>query len=291
MLSYNNRIDRVYRSADSYQLDERSKIVIMSDCHRGSGSFADDFANNKIICYAALEHYNRLKYTYIELGDGDELWKNKRMSDLHTVHSDVFALLELFRRENRLYMFFGNHDMLKRNKPKLLATYNNPQDGKLYKDLPMLEGLLLKYDHYDRPLFLLHGHQADFFNDTLWRVTKFLVRHLWKPLELIGFRDPTSAAKNNKVKEKIEVRLTRWASAHNTPLIAGHTHRPVFPEPGEGLYFNDGSCVHPWGITALEIVSGTITLVRWGQKTKPDGTVYIGKDVLAGPRELKAYLV
>jgi UDP-2,3-diacylglucosamine pyrophosphatase LpxH len=290
MFSYNQRIDRVYRSSAALELDSRSKIVIMSDVHRGSGSFADDFANNKIIYYAALEQYNRSKFTYIELGDGDELWKNKRMSELYVVHSDVYALLEQFRRENRLYMFFGNHDMLKKTKPKLLATYNSPAESKLYKELPMLEGLLLRYENHDRPLFLLHGHQADFFNDTLWRISKFLVKHLWKPLELIGFHDPTSAAKNNKVKEKIELRLTGWAKEHSTPLIAGHTHRPVFPEPGEGLYFNDGSCVHPWGITALEITLGTISLVRWGQKTTPNGTVYIGKDVIAGPRELELYL-
>ncbi len=75
------------------------------------------------------------------------------------------------------------------------------------------------------------------------------------------------------------------------PLVAGHTHRPIFPEPVEGKYFNDGSCVHPWSITAIEISLGDISLVKWGEKTKEDGTVYIGKDIIGGPRKITEYMV
>ena len=72
-------------------------------------------------------------------------------------------------------------------------------------------------------------------------------------------------------------------------MIAGHTHRPVFPEVGEPLYFNDGSCVHPHSITAIEISGGYISLVKWQIKTKQDGTLFVGKDILAGPRLLRNY--
>lgn len=293
MLSYNSKLDRIFQASETLLIDDRCKIVIISDCHRGSGSFADDFAGNKVIYYAALEHYNRLRYTYIELGDGDELWKNNKMPDIYSVHSDVFALLEQFYRDKRLYMLCGNHDILKKNKQWLAASLNGMAEkcGAFYKDIPMLEGLVIRYDKMDGALFLVHGHQVDFINDTLWPVTRFFVRYLWKPLELIGFRDPTSASKNNKVKEKVEKRLTAWAEQRGTPIVAGHTHRPVFPEPGEGRYFNDGCCIHPWSITALEIVYGAISLVRWVEKARPDGTVYIGRDILAGPRELREYLI
>ena len=80
-----------------------------------------------------------------------------------------------------------------------------------------------------------------------------------------------------------------WAEEKNTLLMAGHTHRPVFPEPREGKYFNNGSCVHPNSITAIEISLGYISLVKWGQKSMEDGTVYIGKDIIAGPRKLTDY--
>ena len=62
-----------------------------------------------------------------------------------------------------------------------------------------------------------------------------------------------------------------------------------FPEVGEAPYFNDGSCVHPRCITAIEIIQDSIVLVKWSVKTKNDGTLFIGKDVLAGPRNLDYY--
>ena len=152
-------------------------------------SWADTFAKNQNLFFVDLNYYNEEKYTYIELGDGDE-------------------------------------------------------------------GLILKHTVTENKIFLLHGHQADFFNDSLWRLNKFLVRYLWKPLELIGVNDPTSAARNNKRKKQVEKRLIHWVKREKLMIIAGHTHRPVIPDPDEPLYFNDGSCVHPQCITAIEIASG-----------------------------------
>jgi len=65
-------------------------------------------------------------------------------------------------------------------------------------------------------------------------------------------------------------------------LIAGHTHRPIFPKVGQSLYFNDGSCIHPNGITCLEIVNGTITLVKWEFKLNNDELISVKRKVLEG---------
>jgi UDP-2,3-diacylglucosamine pyrophosphatase LpxH len=292
--SFRKRIDKAYRAAGTIRLDDASKIVVMSDVHRGTGSWADDFAKNQNVYYAALKSYSRQQFTYIELGDGDELWKYKSFPEIAAIHKDVFQLLEKLYREGRLYMMFGNHDIVKKYKPELLETYYDESRNAslpLFPGVRIYESLLLVYGGAGRGIFLLHGHQADFLNDTLWRLARFLVRHVWKPLELIGFNDPTSANKNNKVKVKVEKRLLEWAEDNGTLLMAGHTHRPVFPEPREGRYFNDGSCVHPWSITAIEIAGGAISLVKWGQKTHDDGTVYIGKDIIAGPRRLREYFI
>ena len=79
-----------------------------------------------------------------------------------------------------------------------------------------------------------------------------------------GINDLTSAATNRvKRKKAVERALIRWTEKEKQPLIAGHTHRAVFPKPGDSCYFNDGSCVHPRCITALEIADGNITLVKW----------------------------
>lgn len=287
-----SRLDKAYRSALRLAVDDRSKIVLMSDCHRGLGSWADDFAKNRLTTFAALKHYFYRDYTYIELGDGDELWENKSFPEITAVHSDIFALLARFYSAHRLYMVYGNHDQEKEKKPELLDTYENVSRKvrmPLFPGITVFPGIRLQYGQENRELFLVHGHQVDFFNSSLWLLSRFLVRYLWKPLEMIGYKNPTSAAMNNKVKEKTERRLTAWTDQNSIPLVAGHTHRPVFPDPGEGLYFNDGSCVHPWSITAVEIASGEISLVRWGQKTKEDGAVYIGKNIIGGPRRIEEY--
>ena len=116
-----------------------------------------------------------------------------------------------------------------------------------------------------------------------------LVRYVWGPLENIGANDPTSPAKNYDKKEKVSKSLIKWSEHENKMLIAGHTHKPVFPEVGEPLYFNDGSCVHPRCITALEIANGEIVLVKWCVLTKADSTLFVGREVLAGPTSLKDY--
>ena len=72
-------------------------------------------------------------------------------------------------------------------------------------------------------------------------------------------------------------------------MIAGHTHRPVLPEPGGGLYLNDGSCVHPRSITALELDSGRLTLVKWSVRTVHERYLSVEREVLAGPHLLESY--
>jgi len=87
----------------------------------------------------------------------------------------------------------------------------------------------------------------------------------------------------------IAKRLTEWVISENHMLIAGHNHRPMFSEVKEPPYFNDGSCVHPRCITGIEIVDGYIMLIKWCIKTKDDGTLFIGREVLAGPRRITEY--
>jgi UDP-2,3-diacylglucosamine pyrophosphatase LpxH len=126
-------------------------------------------------------------------------------------------------------------------------------------------------------------------NDRFWWLSRFLVRHLWRPLELLGVNDPTSAAKNYKRKASVENKLINWVRLEKHMLIAGHTHRPSFPEIGDLPYFNDGSCIHPYGITSMEITDGHITLAEWSIKTKMDGTLFVDRGIIAGPESLLEY--
>jgi UDP-2,3-diacylglucosamine pyrophosphatase LpxH len=267
----------------------------MSDCHRGNGTWGDNFLNNQNIYFAALYYYYENGYTYIELGDGDELWENRVVEDVINAHSDVFWLMSLFYKYGRFHMMYGNHDIVKKDpnyaKTKCNSFFCDSSNShmSLFPGIKITEGLILRYRDTNNQLFLTHGHQADFKNDTLWKLTRFLVRYLWKPLELIGVKDPTSAAKNNKIKTTVENKLIDWSNQQKQILICGHTHRPVFPQQGEPLYFNDGSCVHPRCITALEIRNGTIALVKWATMTRQDRSLYVGREVLEGPVRLSEY--
>lgn len=73
-------------------------------------------------------------------------------------------------------------------------------------------------------------------------------------------------------------------------VIAGHTHQPFFSEPGQGYYFNDGSCVHPRCITCIEIEDDRISLIKWAVGTRLDRTLFVARTVLEGPEEISAYL-
>jgi UDP-2,3-diacylglucosamine pyrophosphatase LpxH len=289
------RLSQVFKSAQNIPFDDSSKIILISDCHRGDGSGADDFSKNQLPYFAALTYYNNKNYTYIELGDGDELWKNKKMSEISQVHSDVFWLLSKFYTDDRLYFIYGNHDIIKKNKKYVKSEFNGYFDEHekkyihSFKDIKFHEGLVLRHSVTRDKILLLHGHQADYFNDKLWRLSRFLVRYLWRPLELIGINDPTSTSKNNAKKACIKKNLIEWVKKEKQMLIAGHTHRTMFPKTDEPPYFNDGSCVHPRCITGIEIVDGYISLIKWHVKTKPDGSLFVDKDLIEGPIRLKDY--
>jgi UDP-2,3-diacylglucosamine pyrophosphatase LpxH len=290
------RVNRVFLSAKTLPIDDSAQLILMSDVHRGDGSWADDFLRNENLYFGALSHYYQNNFTYIELGDGDELWKFKKMADIVSFHKETFLLLQKFYQEGRLYFIYGNHDMEKCRDKFVQKCLNRFYDAQAKESVPLFEnmeiheGLILQYKDYAKKILLIHGHQGSILDYTFWGLRRFLVRHIWKKLEILGFNDPTSTAKNYRKKESIEKSLTEWVTRENQMLITGHTHRPMLPRVGRPPYFNSGSCVHPHSITGLEISEGKITLVKWSIKTKADGTLYIGRDILAGPRELHEYL-
>jgi len=290
-------ISNSYRNAKRIPLNCNSKFIFFSDCHRGDNSYDDDFANNSNIYFHALRNYFENDFTYIELGDGIELWENLFFNDIFEAHKNTFLLLREFYLKNKLHMLWGNHDMVLKNKNKseaILTNYFDKVSGTYKELLPNLkfnESIILEVEGCKKDILLIHGHQADFYNFVLWKWSRFLVRILWKPLQFVGIKDPTSPAKNFKELIKVERRLKKWIIANNNQMIiAGHTHRPRFPEINELPYFNDGSCVHPRSITGIEIVDMQISLIKWHIISKKDGTLQIVKTILEGPTDIADYL-
>lgn len=296
MFSSKKRLYKAYKHAKIIPFDDSSKFILFSDCHRGDNSFADDFANNRNIYFHALKHYFSRGFHYCELGDGDELWENLTFNSIFEAHKNVYLLMKQFYEQERLHMIWGNHDMVYRNPnyvEKHLSTYFDPvlaKDTSLFCNIKYHEGILLKHKTTQQEVFLTHGHQADWWNYTFWRFSRFMVRVLWKPLNVMGIADPTSPAKNYKEMIKVERRIKKWIVENgNLITIVGHTHRPRFPEPGDIAFFNDGSCVHPRSITGIEIENGTISLIKWYIDTTEGGTLQIVRVLLEGPRKLTDY--
>ena len=269
-MSTSYRLDRAFAQAPVLPLSYRSKYVLVSDCHRGVGTSSDNFLKNQHLYFAALEYYYRNGFSYIELGDGEELWENRNLRNIAEIHNDVYEMLSRFDERGRLHLIYGNHDMIQKKNP----AYH--------------EALILRSESVSGiSLYLTHGHQASLLNSTFWRVARFLVRYFWNPLENIGILDPTSAAKNYEVKEKCEESLRYWAEENKHILITGHTHRPVMPEE-PAYYYNTGSCVHPRCITCIEIERGKLTLVKWSMQARIDSVLYVEREVIGGPVDIAA---
>lgn len=279
-------LDKIFIKSKSLIINDNTKLVIMSDCHRGSGNNYDNFVKNQNIFKAALKYYYDKNFTYIELGDGDEMWEVKNYENIIDVHLDTFKQMKKFNDTNRLIMIYGNHDIIKKSSNVLKKYFYKYYDKNAKKEIPLLENLkvheslILKYKNYD--IFLIHGHQVDILNSTFWRLSRFLVRNVWKNIENLIAKDPTSSAKNYKVRKNTEKKLKNWSVKNNKMGIAGHTHRAIFPKIGQSLYFNDGSCIHPNGITCLEIENGSITLVRWEFSVNEDNLIFVDRKVLDG---------
>ena len=284
-MSYQKRLDTAFDQVPVLPLDPESKYVLFSDCHRGNGTNNDNFLKNQHLYIAALKHYYKTGFTYIELGDGDELWENRKVEQIKEVHSEVFRQLSQFYSRDRLYMIYGNHDIAKKSNSFAQKNYSSfycpsGQCTKtLFPGITFYSGLILEDFLTGKRLYLTHGHQASFLNSTLWPLSRFLVRYLWKPLEQVGILDPTSAAKNYTTKQRTEKKLSKWAEKNGRTLITGHTHRPM-ADPDRSPYLNTGSCVHPYLITCIEIEHENLTLVKWFMDAHSGGSLYVERSSL-----------
>ena len=280
------RLNKSFKNAPVLPMGPGCDYVLFSDYHRGNGTHNDNFLLNEHLYLAALRHYYQSGFTYIELGDGDELWENRKMDSIKEVHSDVFELLSRFYKENRLYMIYGNHDIVKKHPSfsrKKCASYfctSHQCTEPLFPGITFYSGIVLRDEHSGQSLYLTHGHQASLLNSTLWPINCFLVRYVWKPLEQIGILDPTSAAKNYTTKQRSENRLVSWARLYNRTLVTGHTHRPMM-STSESPYVNTGSCVHPHCVTCIEVREQTLTLVKWYMSARQSGSLYVEREDLA----------
>lgn len=290
-----NRLTEVFRSSEEISFDDHSRFIFFSDCHRGDNSRADNFAPNKDIFAAALKYYYAQDYTYIEIGDGDELWENARFSAIAKAHGDIYLLMRNFYRRGRFYWIWGNHDIYKNCnkyiKENLYEFYNPSKDRfePLFDGVKIRQGLILRYKDTPNRIFVVHGHQGDLLNDRLWPVSCVLVRCVWRRMEYLKFRNPFSPSSNLARMYRTQREIIHWVRKNRQMVIAGHTHQCQFARPGDIPYFNDGCCTRAHHITGIEIADNQIMLVKWYRSPEKNGSPEIMRKVIAGPECLQAY--
>ena len=207
------------------EMTNEDRYIILSDQHKGARDFADDFSLSEPNYLAALKHYNSTGFNYINLGDSEELWENLLESVIKH-NKKTFEYEKLFIARNAFTKIFGNHDLYWDNDP--LAGFNL---NRIYGiKIPVYEGLILKTRVKNRTLriFLTHGHQGDLQSDGNW-FSKWFVSTVWAPLQSYLQINPNTPAYDNQLKTVHNSLMYNWqATQHDTVLITGHTHQPVF---------------------------------------------------------------
>jgi len=288
------RLDETLSAAPVLEFDDHSRFVFFSDLHRGDNGPADAFRHNRTIFLSALGHYEREGYTYVEVGDGDELWKNRNLAAVQAAHRPVFRILDRLRAAGRLLLLAGNHQLVRQG--RRLACF-----GPEYA-----EAVLLKHRERAVRVLVTHGHQADATHARPYGLIRLAVRHFWRHLQSLGLRTSLPQAEDRvpfgplagalawsrSNQQGIERRIAAWLeNAGGLGIICGHTHRPAFALAGALPYYNTGSGIQPGVITGLEIADGAISLVSWTDRPKEGpGAMSLSsrvrRTVLAGPQPL-----
>jgi UDP-2,3-diacylglucosamine pyrophosphatase LpxH len=210
-------------------LDIRSaRFVIFSDHHKGSRDGADDFRVCERAYNAALAYYDRLRYTLIVMGDVEELWEQGPETVLKA-YPHTLELEGKFHQDGRYLRFWGNHDDAWSHSD-LVEQMLRPALGGI--PLRVRESLILHVRDGEEELgrlFLVHGHQGTLSSDRFARISKFLVRYTWRPLQRLFKVSANTPAKDFRLRYDHDSAMYYWSERQQkVVLIAGHTHRPVF---------------------------------------------------------------
>lgn len=267
------QLDQAFQLSPHLSFDNQSRLVFISDAHRGVNNRDDMFAPNANIFLQALTHYFDQEYTFVEVGDGDELWHNRHFNEIRRAYTKIFELFKLLKKRDRLHLIIGNHDS-----PQGLFDPME-KDG-----IPVYQGLRLTYEPSGQKLFAVHGHQADPEGDQNWDSYRRQSRYFMKYLLRLGidkfhhFAEPEPGlpepAKLARLPlwfgrralakaYKLESAIQMWLAEKRQIVISGHTHMLKFPQSHELPHFNTGHCISPRYITGLEIDQGMMSMVKW----------------------------
>lgn len=257
---------------------DKDRYIIFSDQHKGNGDRGDDFRKSEANYIYALQTYHAQGYTFINLGDSEELWKYDP-PEVIAECSNAFRSEAAFQAHQRYIKVFGNHDLFWRD-DRMVRKYLYPHFD---MPLPVWESVLLRVVIDGQPLQILltHGHQGDRLSDNN-ALSAWFVAHIWAPIQRYLGVNVNTPGTTSSLRNTHNRMMYEWSSTRkDTLLITGHTHQPVFASgfysdhpgnrfdkderlPLQPTYFNSGCCCFNDGdITGIEIEGGYIRLVKW----------------------------
>ena len=260
-----------------------NNFIIFSDQHKGTKNFDDDFEKNELNFIAALQYYHQQSYSFINLGDAEELWKNTA-DKVIAAYSVALNAEANFQVANKYYRTYGNHDLQWKNNLDVLLHLKSI----FQQSLTVYEGIVLRTLNDEKmpvDIFCTHGHQGDKMSDNN-AFSTWVIAHIWAPVQRFLRLNINTPANDFTLRNKHNRLMYEWSSSRkNIVLITGHTHKPVFASgkytnaPAHQIntavgntvtkptYFNTGCCCFNDGdITGIEIAQGYFRLVKWKNK-------------------------
>jgi predicted phosphodiesterase len=204
---------------------DTAKYIIFSDQHKGAGDLADDFHQAKGNYQNALAYYFDQGFTFINLGDCEELWECT--PEIAVEHNRDTLLSEAkFLSQSRYYRIFGNHDL-----EWSYAIQQNQYLKPVFGDsLSILEGVILviPFMNQNYSILLTHGHQGDIKSDGN-AFSKWVVAAIWTPIQRYLEINLNSLSDSFGLVDRHNIIMSNWSETQpNLVLISGHTHKPVF---------------------------------------------------------------
>jgi predicted phosphodiesterase len=186
---------------------------------------ADDFRNAEPNYLAALQYYYANDFSFVNLGDSEELWEN---SPKAVIEKNRISLLEeaKFQVANRYHRIYGNHDL--EWKYAIQQTlFLKPIFG---DKLSVCEGLVLQtvYKNKAFSIFLTHGHQGDRKSDGN-AFSTWVVAAIWTPIQRFLEISIDTISDSFELVDKHNIMMYEWSATQKDIIfISGHTHKPVF---------------------------------------------------------------
>lgn len=231
-----------------------TKILMLSDSHKGRGEKPpDDFLTNKPLYNAVLRKHQFRDFRHLDLGDDTDEWEEEWRAIWAAYEHELRLARSMYALDDdgEPVKVIGNHDRF--------VEFNQLAQQTIYGGVKLVNAVRIG-DH----LFASHGHRGDFWCDQNWKLSRWIVEHLWVPWQELtnASAEPEPSpfpSRNERRRTKLEKDLDRICIALDLIGCYGHTHRSYNTE----MYWNCGSCLKDGAITGLRIIGFLLQRVQW----------------------------